>query len=241
LQGKDSRGGPIADTVLTGGTVYDAALQSFVRIIMETTTCPELQQMTNHPKIQRMLPGYSCTMGFGLHCGWAIEGAIGSTLKIDASYLSPHVNAASRLEAATTRYRTQILMSGKFARRLSPGVASLCRRVDKVAFKGKEKPVDILTYDVPLTDATSLDEIEADPDYNFFEQFAPATTASYRKEFASAVDLYCAGDWEAAHPVVLRCLAQWPADGPAQSLLSYLEKHQCRAPAMWPGYRTYTS
>lgn len=30
--------------------------------------------------------------------GWAIEGAIGSEYKIDASYLSPHVNMASRLE-----------------------------------------------------------------------------------------------------------------------------------------------
>lgn len=51
-------------------------------------------------------------MGFGLHVGWAIEvfiifrfiylkGAIGSYFKIDASYLSPNVNMASRLEAAT--------------------------------------------------------------------------------------------------------------------------------------------
>ena len=40
-------------------------------------------------------------MGFGLHVGWAIEGAIGSNHKIDASYLSPNVNMASRLEAAT--------------------------------------------------------------------------------------------------------------------------------------------
>ena len=39
-------------------------------------------------------------MGFGLHVGWAIEGAIGSNYKIDASYLSPNVNLASRLEAA---------------------------------------------------------------------------------------------------------------------------------------------
>ena len=39
-------------------------------------------------------------MGFGLNLGWAIEGAIGSTYKIDASYLSPNVNLAARLEAA---------------------------------------------------------------------------------------------------------------------------------------------
>ena len=34
-------------------------------------------------------------MHFGLHLGWAIEGAIGSKFKIDASYLSPNVNIAS--------------------------------------------------------------------------------------------------------------------------------------------------
>jgi len=31
-------------------------------------------------------------MSFGLHLGWAIEGAIGSYFKIDVSYLSPNVN-----------------------------------------------------------------------------------------------------------------------------------------------------
>ena len=47
------------------------------------------------------MPNYSVKMGFGLHAGWSIEGAIGSFFKIDASYLSPNVNMASRLEAAT--------------------------------------------------------------------------------------------------------------------------------------------
>lgn len=44
---------------------------------------------------------YKVRMGFGLHYGWAIEGTIGSVYKIDASYLSPNVNIAARLEAAT--------------------------------------------------------------------------------------------------------------------------------------------
>jgi class 3 adenylate cyclase len=35
-------------------------------------------------------------MAFGLHAGWAIEGAVGSPHKIDATYLSPHVNLAAR-------------------------------------------------------------------------------------------------------------------------------------------------
>lgn len=52
-------------------------------------------------------------MGFGLNVGWAIEGAIGSEYKIDASYLSPHVNIAARLEAATAQYNVHLLFSGE--------------------------------------------------------------------------------------------------------------------------------
>ena len=55
----------------------------------------------NDPDLNLRMPGYKVKMGFGLHQGWAIEGAIGSFFKIDASYLSPNVNMASRLEAAT--------------------------------------------------------------------------------------------------------------------------------------------
>ena len=47
------------------------------------------------------MPNYCVKMGFGLHVGWAIEGAIGSDFKIDASYLSLNVYLASQLEAAT--------------------------------------------------------------------------------------------------------------------------------------------
>lgn len=66
-------------------------------------------------------------LGFGLHVGWAIEGAIGSEYKIDASYLSPNVNMASRLEAATKQFGTSILMSEDFACMLSPQVRHCLR------------------------------------------------------------------------------------------------------------------
>ena len=72
-------------------------------------------------------------MGFGLHVGWAIEGAIGSEYKIDASYLSPNVNMSSRLEAATKQFGTSLLMSGDFARLLSPGVRARTRQVSLVS------------------------------------------------------------------------------------------------------------
>ncbi len=52
-------------------------------------------------------------MHFGIHIGWGIEGAIGSEYKIDASYLSPNVNIASRLNAASKQYGVSVLFSGQ--------------------------------------------------------------------------------------------------------------------------------
>ena len=65
------------------------------------------------------MKNYSVKMGYGLHVGWAIEGAIGSEFKIDASYLSPNVNMASRLEAATKQYGVPLLLSGAMYRLFS--------------------------------------------------------------------------------------------------------------------------
>ena len=58
------------------------------------------------------MPNYEVKMGFGLHQGWAIEGALGSFYKIDASYLSPNVNMASKLEEETKTYETPVLITG---------------------------------------------------------------------------------------------------------------------------------
>jgi len=65
------------------------------------------------------MPNYWVSLGFGLHIGWAIEGAIGSTFKIDASYLSPNVNMANILEAATKDYGVPFLFTDSIVHHLS--------------------------------------------------------------------------------------------------------------------------
>ena len=82
-------------------------------------------------------------MGFGLHVGWAIEGAIGSVYKIDASYLSPNVNMASRLEAATKMYGVPLLISGDLVKKLSKEVREICREIDTVTVKGSKVPMQL--------------------------------------------------------------------------------------------------
>eukprot|EP00798_Chlamydomonas_sp_ICE-L_P018652 gene18652-25168_t len=98
----------------------------------------------------KAMPGYEVAMGFGLHIGWAIEGAIGSEYKIDASYLSPNVNMAARLEAATKQFGVSLLLSEDFVYCLSPGVRQKVRQIDCVTVKGSSVPMGLFTYDISL-------------------------------------------------------------------------------------------
>jgi len=94
---------------------------------------------------------FKVSLGFGLHVGWAVEGAIGSPYKIDASYLSPNVNISARLESATHQFGVKILMSHKFVELLSPEIRVMCRELDVCTVKGSEEPLGIWTFDLNFT------------------------------------------------------------------------------------------
>ena len=74
----------------------------------EAVAPPWVAKAGTHPRDQRApsqpQPHAPQVMGYGLNYGYAIEGAVGTNIKIDCSYLSPNVNLAARLEAATKRY-----------------------------------------------------------------------------------------------------------------------------------------
>eukprot|EP01039_Chlorochromonas_danica_P015113 gene15113-17733_t len=72
---------------------------------------------------------------------------ISSIFKVDATYLSPHVNMAARLETASRQYRVPLLMSHVFHELLSDSVKEKCRQIDCVTVKGSEVPIGIFTYD----------------------------------------------------------------------------------------------
>jgi class 3 adenylate cyclase len=126
----------------------DMALMSFIKIIVSINKSAVLAEYRTHEGLCRRMPGYKVKMGFGLHIGWAIEGPIGSEFKIDASYLSPNVNMASRLEAATKQYGTPMLLSGFFVERLTAECRKYCRRIDCVRVKGSKQPVEMWVVDM---------------------------------------------------------------------------------------------
>lgn len=79
---------------------------------------------------------FKVKIGFGLHIGWSIEGAIGSEFKIDASYLSPNVSMSARLEGATKGYGVPLLFSSDLHALLTPNFQLYTRQVDFVKIKG---------------------------------------------------------------------------------------------------------
>ena len=128
--------------------VADLALFSYLKIIAKINKLDTLVDYSHHEALTRILPGFKVRMGFGLHVGWAIEGAIGSEFKIDASYLSPNMNLAARLEAASRQYGVPILISGELHDLLSPKVSTICREIDMVTVKGSLFPMRLFTVSV---------------------------------------------------------------------------------------------
>lgn len=102
-------------------------------------------------RLYKRFPGYKVRIGSGLHVGWAIEGAIGSNTKIDASYLSPNVNRTEFLESSTKEYGVALLLSEPFVNLLSPAASKYVRQVDRVRLSEKEEPFGMFTYDMDLT------------------------------------------------------------------------------------------
>jgi len=121
---------------------------SFLLLISGLKKSRKLVKYNTHQGLNERMPNYEVKLGLGLHLGYAIEGAIGSYYKIDASYLSPHVRMAERLEGATKSYGVPFLLSGALYNSCSMKTRSQCRQVDYCTMKGNDEPVRLYTVDV---------------------------------------------------------------------------------------------
>jgi len=127
----------------------DRSVVAFLRVIVDLDASEELRAYENDPRIYAAFGGdFQVQLGFGLHCGWAIEGPIGSRYKIDASYLSPHVNLSEALQDLTKEYGLPLLVSGEFYTLLSPYLKSFMRRLDVVKVAGRDVPMNLYGFDI---------------------------------------------------------------------------------------------
>mmetsp|Transcript_41355 Transcript_41355/g.108678 ORF Transcript_41355/g.108678 Transcript_41355/m.108678 type:complete len:756 (+) Transcript_41355:447-2714(+) len=124
----------------------DCSLLSFAKIVAQLNTNSQLAEYRNHPALLGRVKNFRVKLGFGLHSGWAIEGAIGSELKIDASYLSCNVNTAEHLEAATKHYGVSIMCSDAFVELLAEEFQDEMRLLDNIMLY--DKPTKVYTLDL---------------------------------------------------------------------------------------------
>jgi len=124
---------------------------SFLKILAHIKRSYYIDKFMKRKEVVQKLRDSKVNMGFGLHTGWAIEGAIGSDFKIDASYLSPNVNLASRIEAATLQYGLPFLISGELYKILTKKTQSYMRQVDCVTVKGSSQPIKLYTCDLDFS------------------------------------------------------------------------------------------
>ena len=249
----------------------DLALLSYITSFREINSKMEIYKYKEEPKIKMLLNNYKVNMGFGLHVGWGIEGAVGSSYKIDCSYLSPNVNIAARLEAATRQYGVNILISGEMYELLSPGIKNLCRCIDIVAVKGSIKPIALYTVDLNanLKVKHSLKITSQKKKKEYFE---------LRKKKFEMDLLNCGSTFEyiinvGNYEELFKCKQNTPdfsktwdegllnykngnwlqarncfkkclkicPDGPANTLLDFMSEYSFEAPETWQNYRELTS
>ena len=144
----------------------DHALVGYLKIIAEINRNDKIIEYRKEPRLtQNGTKKYKVSMGFGLHAGWAIEGAVGSIHKVDATYLSPHVNMAARLETSSRQYGVPILISQNAFDLFSSDTQKLCRKCDVVTVKGSEVPIGVFTYDAlqdQMFPKTRIQALDAD-------------------------------------------------------------------------------
>ena len=145
----------------------DKALLSVVKICMAlhhdsyyVETMSEVARNALLAKLSKR-KGPIVQMGFGLHAGTAVQGAIGSTRKIDATYVSEAVERAEYLESSTKKYGLKMLMSDSFHRLLHPNNRRRCRKIDQIIIRNEDDDeeedgipdgdlMELLTYDMDI-------------------------------------------------------------------------------------------
>ncbi|MFT5170927.1 MAG: adenylate cyclase, partial [Candidatus Marinamargulisbacteria bacterium] len=132
-----------------------------------------------NPEWQKMgLP--EIEIGIGINTGDAIIGNIGSKSRLDYTAIGDTVNLASRLESLCKVYNSPIVISEGTRKQMKDG--SVCRVVDRVQVRGKQKP--LLVYE-----PRSQSEITLVNDWQaFYTSFCKQNWRSAESE----IDTFCA-------------------------------------------------
>lgn len=191
----------------------DRALLGFLKSFAGLNRDYDIQKWRKDFRLGAGVGAFSVSVMFGMDAGWAVEGAVGSEYKIDATYLSPHVNMASRMMSATKQYGVTILLSQAVEKLLSTAARSKLRHLDTVKVKGSNITQKIFTFDArhetvdfflfertpdqadAEAEAYTTHVWEVDQDLNAMRQHV---SDEFMTTFKEGVDLYIEGRWKKA-------------------------------------------
>lgn len=128
-------------------TFTDRALLGMLKSFAGVHRDKQLTRWKNDFRLSAGVSAYHVDIIYGMDAGWAVEGAVGSEYKIDATYLSPHVNMASRMMSASKQYGVTILLSKAVEELLSRTCRKKLRHLDTVYVKGSNVKQEIFTFD----------------------------------------------------------------------------------------------
>jgi hypothetical protein len=189
--------------------------------------------------LKRFGKGFSVRMGFGLHVGWCIEGAIGSDKKIDCTYISPHVEMADRLEAGSKIFGSPINASHWFVALLSPEAREMMRISDRLKVTGCPVPMTIYTFDItnydknfgkpkinPMTGEQEPVDFKNDPQYKDLQK---GLSVEFMVQYRRGVDFYLDGKWHRARECLEDALHLNDTDNPSKQLMKVMAQNSVNA------------
>ena len=237
----------------------DSAFTAFLKACVDLYNANahgSLSMYLKYPRVvKRFGTQFTIKMGFGMHVGWCVQGAIGSGYKIDCTYLSPHCEMADRLEAGSKIFTTPINLSHWMVALMSPTIKKHLRAIDRIKVSGVPVPMTVYTFDIfnykpGILKPRVKDGRQAQVDFFDDEQYSELQDGMdpmFLTKFREGYDYYIRGMWGKAREVFLEVLKMPSAnqykdkngmtlpDGPTTQLMEFMSEYEFVAGKQWRG------